>query len=68
MDIPRNHYRVIVGSASILKVDDYIYAFYPNGSLKWKYLTSVAVFSSPAIGIDGTVYCGSHDGNLYAIE
>jgi outer membrane protein assembly factor BamB len=26
------------------------------------------VWSSPAIGSDGTVYVGSHDGKLYAIQ
>jgi outer membrane protein assembly factor BamB len=48
--------------------DDYIYALNQNGTLKWKYKTSVAVFSSPAIGTDGTIYCGSHDTNLYAFH
>jgi hypothetical protein len=27
LDIPRNHYRIVIGSASILKNDNYIYAF-----------------------------------------
>lgn len=27
LEIPRNQYRVIIGSASILKIDDFIYAF-----------------------------------------
>jgi outer membrane protein assembly factor BamB len=39
-----------------------------NGSLKWKYLTSNSVSSSPAVGSDGTVYVGSQDGRLYAIN
>ncbi|MCX7654866.1 MAG: PQQ-binding-like beta-propeller repeat protein, partial [Fervidobacterium sp.] len=26
------------------------------------------VYSSPAIGLDGTIYVGSWDGNLYAIQ
>jgi outer membrane protein assembly factor BamB len=34
--------------------------------LKWVYLTGFDVTSSPAIGADGTVYVGSHDGMLYA--
>jgi outer membrane protein assembly factor BamB len=38
------------------------------GTLKWSYATGDAVSSSPAIGSDGTVYVGSNDGNLYAIN
>ncbi|HID10361.1 MAG TPA: hypothetical protein EYP17_03555, partial [Candidatus Latescibacteria bacterium] len=37
------------------------------GSLKWKFKTGLPVFSSPAVGPDGTVYVGSDDGYLYAI-
>ncbi|MCD6220092.1 PQQ-binding-like beta-propeller repeat protein, partial [Candidatus Calescamantes bacterium] len=39
-----------------------------DGTLKWKYTTGNNVFSSPAIGSDGTIYVGSLDGNLYAIN
>ena len=35
---------------------------------KWRFETGGDVDSSPAIGPDGTVYVGSDDGNLYAIE
>ena len=35
---------------------------------KWRFETSDDVDSSPAIGADGTVYVGSDDGNLYAVE
>ncbi len=35
---------------------------------KWEYQTDRDVFSSPAIGYDGTVYVGSKDGKLYAIN
>lgn len=45
-----------------------IYAYYPNGTLRWSYKTGNAVLSSPAIGPDGTVYCGSHDNHLYAFH
>jgi outer membrane protein assembly factor BamB len=39
------------------------------GTLKWKYETEYGVISSsPAIGADGTVYVGSGDGNLYALN
>ena len=37
-------------------------------TLKWKYLTGGTIYSSPAIGSDGTIYVGSDDGYLYAIS
>ena len=36
--------------------------------LKWTFLTGGAVYSSPAVGADGTIYIGSYDGKLYAIN
>lgn len=36
--------------------------------LKWRYQTGDDVYSSPAIGSDGTVYVGSWDDYLYAIS
>ena len=36
--------------------------------VKWSYQTGATVRSSPAIGSDGTVYVGSHDGKLYALN
>jgi len=38
------------------------------GFQKWKFATRGYVTSSPAIGSDGTIYVGSGDGNLYAIN
>jgi outer membrane protein assembly factor BamB len=35
---------------------------------KWSFTTGDSVFSSPAIGADGTIYVGSGDNNLYAIN
>ncbi|MCK4457124.1 MAG: PQQ-binding-like beta-propeller repeat protein [Thermoplasmata archaeon] len=39
-----------------------------TGNLKWNYTTDAEIFSSPAIGSDGTIYVGSTDRNLYAIN
>ena len=34
----------------------------------WEFKTGGDVYSSPAIGSDGTVYVGSNDNKLYAIK
>jgi len=39
-----------------------------NGTLKWKFKTDGMVQSSPAIGSDGTIYVGSNDDYLYALN
>ncbi|HIL70881.1 MAG TPA: hypothetical protein EYG38_13660, partial [Verrucomicrobia bacterium] len=39
-----------------------------DGSLKWDFATTAAVFSSPAIDSSGTLYFGSKDGNLYGVS
>ena len=47
----------------------YLYALYPNGTLKWKYkLGGIILGSSPAIAEDGTIYIGSWYPYLYAIN
>ena len=46
--------------------DKKVYALKPDGTLKWVAQTGAAVFSSPAIGADGTVYIGSRDSKIYA--
>ncbi len=38
------------------------------GRLKWKFKTGYGIDSSPAIGSDGTVYVGSWDRYLYALN
>ena len=38
------------------------------GTVLWEFETGDDVFSSPAIGSDGTVYVGSNDHKLYAIK
>jgi outer membrane protein assembly factor BamB len=39
-----------------------------SGDLKWTFEACDEVNSSPAIGQDNTVYVGSRDGNLYAVD
>ena len=34
----------------------------------WKYTTGYIIFSSPTIGSDGTIYFGSSDYNVYALN
>jgi|GEM_PF-2260460 len=36
--------------------------------LKWSFATGGEVWSSPVVGADGTIYVGSNDHNLYAIN
>jgi outer membrane protein assembly factor BamB len=38
------------------------------GTVKWSFVTGGRIESSPAIGADGTLYAGSDDGNLYALN
>ena len=38
------------------------------GTILWEFEAGAAVSSSPAIGSDGTVYVGSEDNKLYAIN
>ncbi|MBU1651627.1 M6 family metalloprotease domain-containing protein, partial [bacterium] len=40
----------------------------PQTGLKWKFKTDGMVESSPALGSDGTIYVGSQDGYLYAVN
>jgi len=40
----------------------------PDGTLKWKYEIEGLVYSSPAIGSDGTIYFGSTDNYVYALN
>ncbi|UCF49983.1 MAG: PQQ-binding-like beta-propeller repeat protein [Thermoplasmatales archaeon] len=39
-----------------------------DGTILWTFETGDGIESSPAIGSDGTIYIGSHDGYLYAIN
>ena len=39
-----------------------------TNKLKWKFGVEKRITSSPAIGLDGTIYFGSVDGKLYAVS
>jgi hypothetical protein len=52
----------------VASFDNKLYALNPDGTLKWSYATGNYVYSSPAIGSDGTIYVASFDNNLYAIN
>ena len=45
-----------------------VFAFYPNGTVKWKFHANEKVYSSPAISNDGTIYVNSWDKHLYALH
>ena len=48
--------------------DGKLYAFQPDGSLKWSFPTGGQIQSAPIVGINGVVYVGSLDGKLYAVR
>ncbi|MDP8256459.1 MAG: PQQ-binding-like beta-propeller repeat protein [Candidatus Alcyoniella australis] len=55
---------VVVGS-----FDGHLHAFTTDrGYLLWSFPTRDHIYSSPAIAADGTIYVGSTDGTLYAIN
>lgn len=47
---------------------NYLYAVNPDGTLKWTFKAGDVISSSPAIGLDGAVYVGSHDSSFYAVN
>ena len=49
-------------------VDTVFFAVNPDGSRKWGFTMNDGAESSPAIGHDGTIYVGSYDSCVYAIE
>jgi len=49
-------------------VDLYAFSLDANGQLRWQTFTPGYVTSSPALGTDGTVYVGSFDHNVYALD
>ena len=59
---------LIVFCLSIFSIAFAINVSSGNGSLKWKYETNRGIYSKQAIGSDGTIYVGSGDDYLYAIN
>ena len=49
-------------------VDLYAFSLDQNGQTRWQTFTPGYVTSSPALGSDGTVYVGSFDHRLYALD
>ena len=56
------------GTIYIGSGDNNLYAFYPDGGVKWTYQAGEWVDSTPAIADDGTIYVGSWDNKLHAIN
>ncbi|WP_048065773.1 DUF3344 domain-containing protein [Methanosarcina acetivorans] len=56
------------GTIYINNVDKKLYAFYPNGTLRWTNTTGARSYSTPAIDSDGTLYGGDYNGKLYAVN
>jgi outer membrane protein assembly factor BamB len=52
----------------ISKSVSFIGAVIPPGAKKWEFITGNRVVTSPAIGSDGTVYAGSEDNKVYALN
>ena len=69
---PNTNYYYRVKAYNVIGESDYSNTASANTfglrELKWKYTTNDWVYSSPAIGSDGTIYVGSYDGYLYAIK
>ncbi|SDH76495.1 Outer membrane protein assembly factor BamB, contains PQQ-like beta-propeller repeat [Fervidobacterium changbaicum] len=57
----------VAANSEIAQVVIYI-ANEPEGTPKWEFKTSGDVKGCPAIGSDGTIYVGSYDNYLYAIN
>jgi len=54
------------GTIYIPSWDDYLYAIYPNGTLRWRHSIDWGSGHAPAIGLDGTIYIGQR--YFYAIN
>jgi outer membrane protein assembly factor BamB len=59
-----NNYIIYFGTMSS---DHSLYALYPNGTLKWKYVADDIIWCTPAIAEDGTIYFETWGGYLHAL-
>jgi outer membrane protein assembly factor BamB len=63
---------IVIDNDGIIYFGDfgrYLYAIYPDGTLKWKHKLGGWIWSTPAIDEDGTIYVGVDDSScLYAIN
>jgi len=60
--------RFIIKTSCLLIFVPLVFLPTQTGNLKWRYKTGDWVGSSPAIGSDGTIYFGSWDSYLYALN
>lgn len=56
------------GTVLFTSHDRYVYAAFPDGSLRWKHRTGDFVWSAAALSADGMVFIGSDDDRLYALR
>lgn len=45
----------------------HLYAVTPEGEVRWRYEAFGKLYTTPAVGADGTVYVGSQDDHVYAV-
>ena len=55
------------GTVCLGSTDNNLYAFYPDGTERWRYTAGKDVYA-PAIGSDGTIYFASSDATFYALN
>lgn len=56
------------GTIYVGGTDCKIYAFDPEGNIKWTFRAFDKISTAAAIGLDGTIYFGSQDNQLYAVN
>lgn len=55
-------------TADAATAEGYVFAFNPDGTLKWRFKVQDWIESSPSVAEDGTIYTGSKEGRVYAIN
>jgi len=59
---------IIYYASSMDSGDNYLRCIGADGTVHWSYPTGMAWYTSPAIDINGIIYIGSYDNNLYAVN